>query len=311
MNAPDHISASAAVSKVIKKILVPVDYSECSSFACRYAIKIGCKVGAEIKFFHTYYSPAFDLIELAGAVQTQSQLREEVTNNLEESEKATAESFIKQMKDYAASCGMPSTVLSYEIAPGVPEDEIIRFSEDFEPDLVVMGTRGKGTGVGSIMGSVTAAVINRINFPIMAIPEKYTFIGEKNVKNVLYVTEFDESDFLTLKKLMNLTEQLELDIHCVHIGSNPKVWDQVKMEGLMEYFRKAYGKTQVSYSFIHQKNLLEDLDSLTKDKNINIISLTSHRQNIIEKLFRPNIAKKLFYHTGIPLLVFQSAPRGQ
>jgi len=306
MNATDHQYVSLAVSRVIKQILVPVDYSDCSTFACRYAIKIACKLGAEIKFFHSYYSPAFDLIELAGAVQTQSQLREEVTSNLEESEKATAESFIQRMKDYVSECGLPPAAFSYEIAPGVPEDEIIRFSEEYKPDLVVMGTHGKGTGVGSIMGSVTAAVINRITFPIIAIPEKYTFVGEKNVKNILYVTDFDESDFLSLKKLINLTEQLELEIHCVHIGDNPKAWDQVKMDGLMEYFRKAYGKTQVTYSFIQQKNLLEDLDRLIRERNINIVSLTSHRQNIIEKLFRPSITRKLFYHTSIPLLVFHS-----
>ena len=154
-----------------------------------------------------------------------------------------------------------------------------------------MGTQGKGTGVGSIIGSVTAAVINRISFPIMAIPEKYTFIGEENVKNVLYVTDFDESDFLTLKRLMNLTEQLNLDIHCVHIG-DPKAWDKVKMEGLMEYFSKAYGKTQVTYSFINQKNLLEDLDKLIREKNINILSLTAHRQSIFDKLFKTEYYQK-------------------
>jgi nucleotide-binding universal stress UspA family protein len=306
MKATSHNSDKTAVSGVIRKILVPVDYSECSKFACRYAIKIACKVRAEIKFFHAYYSPAFDLIELAGAVQTQSQLREEVTTNLEASEKATIESYIQQMKDYMAECGMAETLFSYNITPGVPEDEIISFSEEYGPDLVVMGTHGKGTGMGSIIGSVTAAVINRIAFPIIAVPEKYIFVGERNVKNVLYVTDFDESDFLSLKKLMNITEQLDLDIHCVHIGDNPKEWDQVKMDGLMGYFSKAYGKTQVSYSFINQKNLLEDLDNLVREKSINIISLTSHRRNLIDKLFRPNLPKKLFYHSGIPLLVFHS-----
>jgi len=306
MNDTDQNSVPQTKPQTIRRILVPVDYSECSTFASRYAIKIACKVGAELKFFHTYYSPAFDLIELAGAVQTQSQLREEVTSNLEETERATAENFIRVMKDYVSECGMAQTNFSYEISPGVPEDEIIRFSEEYDPDLVVMGTHGKGTGMGSIIGSVTAAVINRIHYPIMAIPEKYTFVGEKNVKNVLYVTDFDESDFLTLKKLMNLTEPLHQDIHCVHIGDNPKAWDQVKMDGLMEYFRKAYGKTQVTYSFIQQKNLLEDLDSLIRERNINVVSLTSHRQSIIEKLFRPSMTKKLFYHTSIPLLVFHA-----
>ena len=304
MNTAINTLPSSANVHMIKRILVPVDYSECSEFACRYAIKIACKLGAELKLFHTYYSPAFDLIELAGAVQTQSQLREEVTGNLEETEKETAENFIKTLKSFVSDCGMPPVSFSYKIAPGIPEDEIIRFSDSYEPDLVVMGTRGKGTGMGSIMGSVTAAVINRISYPIMAIPEKYTFVGEKNVKNILYVTDFDESDFLSLKILMNLTEQLDLDIHCVHIGDDPKSWDKVKMEGLMEYFKKSYGKSQVAYSFVNQKNLLEDLDKLVQEKNINIVSLTSRRQNILEKLFKPNITKKLFYHTSIPLLVF-------
>ena len=302
MNAAD--STSVPITQMIKKILVPIDYSDCSRFACRYAIKIACKLGVEIKLFHTYYSPAFDLIELAGAVQTQSQLREEVTINLEESEKETIESFLKGLKDYIAECGIPPIKITYNIAPGVPEDEIINFCDDYKPDLVVMGTKGKGTGVGSIIGSVTAAVINRIAYPVLAIPEKYTFIGEENVKNVMYVTDFDESDFLTLKSLINLTDQLNLDIQCVHIGDDPDSWDKVKMEGLMKYFAEAYGKTQVTYSFVNQKNLLLDLDQLIRDKQINILSLTAHRQSIVEKLFKRNITRKLFYHTSIPLLVF-------
>jgi nucleotide-binding universal stress UspA family protein len=297
---------SEQAAGTIRKILVPIDYSECSSFASRYAIKIACKVGAEIRFFHTYYSPAFDLIELAGAVQTQAQLREEVTSNLEESETATILDFVDRMKDYAESCGFDPVTISYEIVPGVPEDEIIRYSGTFGPDIVVMGTHGKGTGIANILGSVTAAIINRSSYPILAIPEKYTFVGEKNIRNIVYVTDFDESDFVSLRKLMILTEQLELDIHCVHIGNDPGEWDQVKMEGLMEYFKKAYGKSQVTFSFMQQKNLLEDFDKLIRDRNINIVSLTSRRQNIFEKLFKPNLTKTLFYHTGVPLLVFHS-----
>lgn len=299
----DSIAPTHSGMQQIKRILVPVDYSDCSRFACRYAIKLACKLGAEIRLFHTYYSPAFDLIELAGAVQTQSQLREEVTINLEEGEKETIESFMNSLKEFVADCNIPAVKMSYDIAPGVPEDEIINYCDNYNPELVIMGTKGKGTGVGSIIGSVTASVINRITFPVLAIPEKYTFIGEENVRNVMYVTDFDESDFLTLKSLINLTDQLNLDIQCVHIG-DPNSWDKVKMEGLMKYFAEVYGKTQVTYSFVSEKNLLADLDELIRAKSINILSLTAHRQRILDKLFKRNITKKLFYHTSIPLLVF-------
>ncbi|MBN2275083.1 MAG: universal stress protein [Bacteroidales bacterium] len=292
--------------KSLKKIFVPVDYSECSVFACRYALKIASLLQAEIKLFHTYYSPAFDLIELASAVQTQTQLKEEALSNLEASENETMKSFIQSLHDFIAESNLAPVDISFEIKPGVPEDEIRRFSEWYEPDLVVMGTHGKGSGVSSIMGSVTAAIIGKINYPVLAIPEKYKFIGEKNIKKVMYVTDFNESDFLSIRNLMNLTDQLGLDIYCTHIGDDPKSWDKIRMEGLMEYFRKSYGEAQVGYSFISQKNLLEDLDQLIRDKEINILSVTSHRRNIIEKLFRTNMTKKLFYHTSIPLLVFPS-----
>ncbi|MBN1158571.1 MAG: universal stress protein [Bacteroidales bacterium] len=306
MNKEEKMPEGFATTQKIKKILVPVDYSECSDFACHYAIKIACKVGAELKLLHTYYSPAFDLIELAGAVQTQAHLKEEVMVNLEQSEKETVENYVEELKRYIKDSGFPEIKVGYEILPGVPEDEIIRFSETYKPDLVVMGTHGKGTGMGAIMGSVTVAVIKRIAFPIMSIPVKYTFVGEKNVKNILYVTEFDESDFMSLKKLMNITEQFDFDIHCVHITEDPGSWDRVKMEGLMEYFRKSYGKSQVQYSFVSPKNLLEDLDQKIRDLKINILSLTSHRRKLFERLFKPDITKKLFYHTSIPLLVFHS-----
>jgi nucleotide-binding universal stress UspA family protein len=292
--------------QIVKKILVPVDYSECSVFASRYALKLASRLNAEIRLFHTYYSPAFDLIEMASAVQTQTQLKEEALNNLEASERETAENFIKSLKEYLAENHLPDIQISYEIKPGVPEDEIRRYSDWFEPDLIVMGTHGKGSGVGSIMGSVTAAVIDKIKYPVLAIPEKYTFIGEKNIKNIMYVTEFDESDFMSIRILINITEPLGLDIYCVHIGDDPKSWDKIRMDGLMEYFRKSYGKTKVDYSFISQKNLLEDIDKLIQEKNINIISVTSHRRNIFDKLFKTNVTKKLFYHTSIPLLVFHS-----
>lgn len=306
MNAGNQIPVAPATTRKIKKILVPVDYSECSDFACRYAVKIACKVRAELKLLHTYYSPAFDLIELAGAVQAQAHLKEEVMVNLEQGEKDTIENYAKELHKYIDDCGLTEVSIGYEIVPGIPEDEIIRFSESYEPDLVVMGTHGKGSGMGVIMGSVTAAVIKRIDFPIMSIPEKYTFIGEKNVKNVMYVTEFDESDFLSLKKLMNITEQLDLNIHCVHLSEDPGAWDKIKMDGLMEYFRKSYGKSRVQYSFISQKDLLEDLDQQIRDLKINILSLTSHHRNLFERLFKRDITKKLFYHTSIPLLVFHS-----
>lgn len=291
--------------QLIKKILVPVDYSECSDFVSRYAVKIACKLRAEIKFFHAYYAPSFDLIELSGTVEIQSHLKEEVAANLKTTEKEEAEKFIVGIRKYLDDCSFENIVITYEIAQGIPEDEIVKFSNEYEPDLVIMGTHGKDKA-NTIMGSVTESIIRKLKFPVMAIPEKYSFIGEKNVRNLMYVTEFDESDFITIKKLMDLTSQLNLKIFCYHIAAGEGKWDRIKMNGLKEYFKSAYGKTEVECGWLNQKNLLAALDKQVQDNNINIISLTSRQRGMLDKLFKADLTKKLFYHTNIPLLVFHS-----
>jgi nucleotide-binding universal stress UspA family protein len=298
-------SAKKSGARPINKILVPVDYSECSNFACRYAAEIACKVGARIKLLHAYYTPSFDLIELSGTVQIQSQLKEEVTVSLEKTEKETIEQFIKVFKKQFTECDPNKLEISYDVFPGIPEEEIISYCGQYKPDIVIMGTHGKDKA-NTIMGSVTETIIRKLRFPVLAIPEKYSFIEEKDLKNLMYVTEFDESDFLSIKKLMNITMQLGLTIHCVHIGAEEGEWDRIKMNGLKAYFRSVYKKTDVECGWVHSKNVLADINEYVQKNKINIISMTTRQRGILNKLFKADLTKKLFYHTNIPLLVFHS-----
>ncbi|MBN2610777.1 MAG: universal stress protein [Bacteroidales bacterium] len=289
----------------IKKILVPVDYSECSEFACRYALKLACVLGAEIKLLHAFYTPAFDLIELSGTVQIQSQLKDEVSANLEATEKETAEKFISDLRRFITGCKKEDILITYDIAPGMPEDVILNYSMEYKPDLVLMGTQGKSKA-NTIMGSVTETMIRKLKCPVMAVPEKYSFVGEKNVKNLMYVTDFDESDFVSIKKLMDLTQMLNLKIFCVHISHDEGEWDKIKLNGLKEYFRSVYDKPDVECGRVDSKNILKEIDMFVQKNHINIISLTTRQRGIIEKLFKSDLTGKLFYHTSIPLLVFHS-----
>ena len=287
------------------KILVPVDYSDCSKFACRYAIKLACKMNAEIKLLHAYYAPSFDLIELSGTVEIQSGLKDEAIANLEKMEQETAGKFVNELNKYITNCDLEKIPVSYDVTPGLPEDEIVKYCKEYQPDLVLMGTHGKDKAK-TIMGSVTESMIRKLTYPIMAIPEKYSFTEVKDIRNLMYVTEFDEADFVSIKKLMVLTNPLNLKFHCVHLSEGESEWDKIKMNGFKDYFQSAYGKTEVDCGWINSRNLISDFDKQVQDKNIHIISITTRQRGIIEKLFRSDLTKKLFYHLNIPLLIFHT-----
>jgi len=291
----------------IRKILVPVDYSTCSNLASRYALKIARRSKAEILFFHAFYSPAYDLIELTGNKVSQKKLKAEVTSKLMESEEKEMAQFLQSLEKLPEIKSPDIKKIHSDIRPGLAKEEIQKICAEFEPDLVVMGTHGSDSLDSSILGSMTEFAIKKLKYPVLAVPENYTFIGEQNIKKIAYLTDFDETDFASIKKLMGLTALLDLTICCVHVGGKSGNWERLKMDGLKNYFSSTYEQTQVECEILStDENILQAIDNFVKENNINMLSLTTRRRNLIEKLTKPSLTKKLFYHSRIPLLVFHS-----
>lgn len=288
-------------------ILVPVDYSDYSTLACRYAAKIANKANSKICLFHSFYSPAFDLIELTGGLQTQQQLRTDVTEKLIEGESENMTDYISKLFEFPEFKLVKKENVYHEIKAGLAKDEITAFAHELQPEMVVMGTRGADKKTSSILGSITEVSIRKLSIPVLAIPEEYDFEEHKNLKNIVYLTDFDESDFQSIKKLMRFTQYFNMVIHCIHIGPEQGNWEKVKMDGLKDYFQKAYHKESVECHILDNKpDLLQALDKYVMDSKINIISLTHRKRSLLDKILKPSVTKKIFYHTQIPLLVFHS-----
>jgi nucleotide-binding universal stress UspA family protein len=106
---------------------------------------------------------------------------------------------------------------------------------------------------------------------------------------------------------MGFASLMDMAIYCLHIGGKQGKWEKLKMEGLKEYFHNTYSSVTVECEILEQKeNKLQAIDNYIQANNINIISLTTRKRNIIERLFIPSLTRRLFYHTNIPLLVFHT-----
>jgi nucleotide-binding universal stress UspA family protein len=288
-------------------ILVPVDYSEYSKLACQYAAKIANKSNSDICLFHAFYSPAFDLIELTGGAQTQQQLKADVTKKLLESETVEINKFIDSLQEFPVFEKFDKSRIKFELKSGLAKDEIISFSAEINPFMVVMGTRGANHKSTSILGSITEYAIKKLSVPVLAIPENYKFLGEEKLQKIVYITKFDETDFASITKLMRFTRLFDMSIHCIHIGPKNDKWENIKMEGLKEYFHKVYENEMVECQILDNKpDILYAIDKYVSENGINIISLTHKKRKLIEKVFNPSVAKKVFYHSEIPLMVFHS-----
>lgn len=286
-------------------ILVPVDYSECAAKAIRYAAKLVAPLNARLLLFHSYYSPALALIEFTGSNYTQAQLQDSVIQDAQAKEDVRMADFIRQICSESGPCEGIRDRMTSEVVPGIAEESILQKIQETNPDLVIMGSKGMGNKEKVFLGSVTEFIINRSAVPVLAIPENYSFAGIENLDNLLYITQFEESDFHSIKQLINLTAALHLRIFCLHLSDHTVGdWDRIKMEGLRAYFGKVYDQINVESAILESTDLLEALDTYVENNGIKVLAITRKKKKQLTHIFKPRLTKQIFYHTNLPLLVF-------
>jgi hypothetical protein len=124
---------------------------------------------------------------------------------------------------------------------------------------------------------------------------------------VLYATDFDEKDFVALDKLMSILYPFEIKLTCAHVGHpSGDGWDLAKLNGMKDILKEKYRSENFECRLIVGNNTLESLEHFIKDEKIDILSLTTHKRNMISRLFNPSFARKMVFHSNTPLLVFHA-----
>jgi len=291
--------------KNVQKILVPIDFSDYSVNACRYAIGLAERLNADIKLLHVYYNPIINSMPLTDTYYYQVNM-DEIIREIEVRAKENMESFYNDLMEKIERDNIEGVKLDYELISGIASDEIISKSEEYQPEVIIIGTRGRGERENDLIGSVTAKIIEDAQRPVLVIRAESIYQGIATI-NIMYATDFDESDYQALRKLMSITAPFDIRLHCVHVGTHDSnLWDKVKMDSLKGKLKEQYSDYEIECSIIEEEDFLKGVQEFVRAKNIDIISMVTHKRNLISKLFNPSRAKKLLFHTNIPFLVFHS-----
>jgi nucleotide-binding universal stress UspA family protein len=147
----------------LRRVLVPVDYSDGSRRALEYATALAASLGAALEVVHVWDRPSYvseDVI-LRGPGDTRRSLGELIRANAEE-----------QMEEFLASTpgreGSPRP--SHRLLSGEPASTLIAELEKGEHDLVVIGTHGR-TGVKHfLLGSIAEKIVRYSRVPVVVVP---------------------------------------------------------------------------------------------------------------------------------------------
>jgi nucleotide-binding universal stress UspA family protein len=288
------------------RILLPVDFSDYSEKAADLALDWAMRLNAEITVLNVYFNPIINTLPFSEAYVYDSSL-DQMMVDMEEQAENEMQSFLKSFRKKAQKDGGDAISIRHQLVRGIAEEEILRFSVDYHPTVIIMGTRGKDRKAVDLIGSVTAEVMEMAKVPVLAVPEDFNYQGINMIKNVLYATNFEESDFEALDKLERLVKPLEVKIYFVHVG--PQVdskWDKIKLDGLKKHMEKRFPNTQIVCDFIENEDFWVGLEGFIQKEKIDIISLITRRRNLIARLINPSVGKKMLFHSNTPMLVFHA-----
>lgn len=290
----------------VKSILVPVDFSQFSLNAAKYALHVARQKDASITFIHAYYDVVSNPVNYESFYSYPADLNE-TQQEIEEETQAKMDVFSTSMIEYMNMEGISGIKPRRRIMAGSAEEVVLSLIETGQYDLVIVGSRAV-VPLDSWFGTFTSTLIEKSTVPVLAIPEEAVF-NKTNFKKVMYATNFDKSDGLAIRRLLNIMAPQDTWIHIVPIDITD---DNPFINFDLSHFKEKYiGKIEnvkMIFDLIVNENIIQGLEDYIAEKKIDILAVTTHKRNIITSFLRPSLTKELLFQIHVPLLVFHSNP---
>ena len=151
----------------LKKILVPVDFSEGANKALSYGISLAKHYGAALHIFNAIDDRLYDdSLFMMYAEQEIRETRRKITNE------QLDELLARIKKEH------PGLEPVKVIRLGIAFLEIIKYAQEEAIDLIIMGSHGH-TGIAHLLiGSTTEKVVRKAPCPVLTVrPKEHEFIA--------------------------------------------------------------------------------------------------------------------------------------
>ncbi len=266
----------------MKKFLVPVDFSDTSVNAAKYAVALSNDIpDAEIILYHVYSHISF-----ATLTSREEGSRQKVT----EAELNEVKSKISEGKDN----------ISIVAEEGSFVESLSDYALGNAIDMIIMGITGSSRITQVFMGTNTLNVIRHCDLPVMIIPAQANFTG---IKNVVFTSDFKDvartTPFVPLKKILEIFHP-HLNILNVDSEHYVELTPEYKIE--KEAMEDKLGSYNPEYSFLRSYDFLEGISSFVDTKEMDAIITVPRKHGFLSQLFKTSHTKKLAYHSRVPII---------
>ncbi len=274
---------------MIKRILVPLDSSDYTKVAIKYAILIAKKHNATITGM-----TILDISDIESSIGSIPLGGIYWAKKLEQSKIEEAMKNWEKIEDYfAIQCAENKIKYSLEENKGVPSEWILKKAQFH--DLVIMGLKTYYELDSSDKGGDTIKkILSHSEIPVLLVPENYV-----KIKNVLIAFDGSMQATKAVHSFIHLAQVLHFNIKVINSTSDEK-YAAFLRTNLQKYF-DAYGINNVE--FINtETDIIEIMDSQFYSKN-DLFVIGAHSKNAIKEFFIGSLTRYLIDKNEKPIFL--------
>ena len=273
------------------KILFPTDFSNAAENAYIYALKLANQLNASITVLHVY-----ELLQVHTWIEgsmNMDELNEKIT--LGEFEDFRSRSDV--MKRIALENNLDQVEVNYSLKESNHVvDAILQEASMHLADLIVIGTKG-ASGLREIFfGSVASKVMESSFCPVLMVPDTAIF---KGIEKFGLTLEYKAGEFDLIERAAVVARKFGGHLHCLHVDAFDPDKVTLKMQEYRETFKH---ETDISFHVHHNMDIEKGILEFMKLNEVDIVIMRVNHQSLLKELFSYSIAKRVAYHTDIPLL---------
>ena len=255
-------------------VIVPVDFSETSLNAARYACHfLKGHYGVTIILYHSY---------------ARESEKDQITRDLEDLKKLL----------------MDDSPVNIEVLAHHETDFVAgleKAARHRNANLLIMGITGKSALAQVFFGSNTLKMAETKVCPVLIVPENASFV---QMKNVMLASDFkDTLNTTPSEPIKDFLSIYRPQLHVVNVDKDHYVSLTTEYEAEKQDLRKLLAEYNPEFYFMRLFDVDEALDLFATDRNIDLIITVQKNHSFMDKLFKTSRTKKLSYHSKMPILI--------
>jgi len=272
----------------MKKILVPIDFSECSEHAMEMAAVIANAIKARITVLH--------MMGLSEAVLAKDEAQEYMEAQFYmDLAKKRFETFLD--RPYLRGIKVDKIVQNYKIF-----SEVNDIAKNHEIDLVVMGSHGLRGIKDFFVGSNTEKVVRTSKVPVLVIKERIT---DFKIQKIAMAWHYKDEKVSSYRKAKAFADVFGAELDLVYVNLPGSEFLSTKeIEERTSTFMQDTGinKEIIIYDdYSVEKGLTNYADKVQAD----IIAIPTHGRKGLAHFFLGSMGEDLANHAHLPVLTFK------